>query len=178
MRGLPAVSGGDRLRARRWDAIVLGTALPGLVAAVRLAMHGARLLVIEEETSVTAFPGLREPFLVTGAESGSLLGPCMQALGLPLIDRRRLAPGPLAYQVVLPDARVDVGEPTLTVRELVAWGLAKPDDARALVRELSAAAQAERAAVLAAATAPLRRLPRTARRPAGPIPGPVCNRPR
>lgn len=177
MRGLPAVVGDERLRAKRWDALVLGTALPGLVAAVRLAMHGKRVLVLEEEAAAGAFPGLREPFLVTGAESGSLLGPCMQALGLSLIDRRRLAPGPLAYQVVLPDARIDVGEPSLTARELVAWGLAKPDQARALVRDLAAAVRAERSALLASATEAARRLPRSARRPSGPALHPAAGPP-
>src|SRR3972149_5623246 len=35
-------------RARRGDAIVLGGALPGLVAAIRLGQRGHRVLVVEE----------------------------------------------------------------------------------------------------------------------------------
>jgi len=170
MRGLRSASAAERARARRWDAIVLGGSLPGLVASVRLAMHGARVLVLEEEAARARFNGLREPFLVTGAEAGSVLGACMQAMGLALIDRRRLEPGPLAYQVVLPDARVDFGEPTLTTRELVAWGLADAENARRLVRSLADSADAERSAILvAASSAGSRRSSKVGRAPA---PGP------
>ena len=81
MRGLPSVSTGSQVRARRWDAVVVGTALPGLVAAVRLCMHGARVLVLEEEEAAQSFAGLREPFHLTGAGGSSILGSCLQALG-------------------------------------------------------------------------------------------------
>jgi hypothetical protein len=170
MRGLPSVSAGERQRARRWDAIVLGGSLPGLVASVRLAMHGARVLVLEEEAAREAFPGVREPFLVTGADAGSVLGACMQAMGLALIDRRRLESGPLAYQIVLPDARVDFGEPATTTRELVAWGLADAENARRLVRALGEAALAERSAILVTASAAGVRRNRKPGRAAAPTP--------
>jgi hypothetical protein len=170
MRGLPSVSTGERQRARRWDAIVLGSSLPGLVASVRLAMHGARVLVLEEDASREIFTGLREPFLVTGADAGSVLGACMQAMGMALIDRRRLESGPLAYQVVLPDARLDFGEPTNTIRELVAWGLADAENARRLVRALGAAAEAERSAILVTASAAGARRPGKPGRAAAPAP--------
>lgn len=166
MRSLPAVSPGARVRARRWDALVLGTALPGLVAAVRLAMHGVRVLVLEEEAGARAFAGLREPFHLTGAAGGSLLGVVLQALGMALIDRRRFEAQPVAYQVVLPEARIDVGEPQRLAAELAGWGLAKPDAARNLLRALLESSAAEREALLAAALVPAgRRLPRSAQRP-------------
>ena len=104
MRGLPAIPTGDAIRTRRWDAVILGGALPGLISAVLLGMRGARVLVVEEEAALSGFAGLREPFLLTGAGSHSVLGACLREIGIPLIDQRRIATHPLAYQVALPDA--------------------------------------------------------------------------
>jgi hypothetical protein len=148
VKGLPATETGVSTRTRRWDAVIVGTALPGLVAAVRIGMRGGRVLVLEEEAAEGRFPGMREPFWVSGANKEGVLGSCLRALGVPLIDQRRIEADPMAFQVVLPDARLDVGEPHLCVDEWVAWGLAKPDDARALVRAIGAAAEAERDALL------------------------------
>jgi hypothetical protein len=166
MRGLPSVETSDRFRTRRWDAVVLGGALPGLIAAVRLAMNRARVLVLEETAAAEAFPGMREPFLVSGAKSDGILGQCLRALGIPLIDRQRIASDPLAYQVAFPDARVDVGERLRTSEELVAWSFADPKAADALLKGLGDAAAAERDAMLDAPVvrAP-RRLPLAPRRP-------------
>jgi hypothetical protein len=147
MRGLPVLDASDTIRVRRWDAVVLGGALPGLVAAVVLGMRGARVLILEEEAAVSGFAGLREPFLYTGAGEEGVLGSCLREIGIPLIDRRRIVTETLAYQVVLPDARPEVGEATRTIEELVAWGLAKPDEAQALVRAICQAATAERDAM-------------------------------
>jgi hypothetical protein len=163
MRGLPAIPPSDAIRTRRWDVVILGGALPGLISAVVLGTRGARVLVVEEEAALAGFAGLREPFLLTGASSDSVLGACLRELGIPLIDQRRMTAHPIAYQVALPEARLDVGEPARTTEELVAWGLAKPEEARALVRALSGAAAREREAML---EAPLVRAPR--RRAAGP----------
>ena len=102
MRGLPALEASASQRTRRWDAVVLGGALPGLIAAVRLGMRGARVLVLEEDVALAAFPGLREPFLMTGGDGNGVLATCLRALGVPLIDRRRLAPDASAYQLVYP----------------------------------------------------------------------------
>jgi hypothetical protein len=150
VQGLPAVASGPSTRTRRWDAVILGGALPGLVAAVRMGMRGARVLVLEEEAAAKRFPGLREPFWMSGANKEGVLGACLRALGVPLIDQRRIESDPVAFQVVLPDARIDVGEPHLCVDEWVAWGLAKPEEARALVRAIAGAAEAERDALLEA----------------------------
>jgi hypothetical protein len=157
MRGLPSIEKSNRFRTRRWDAVVLGGALPGLIAAVRLAMNRARVLVLEETAAAEAFPGLREPFLVSGAKSDGILGQCLRALGIPLIDRQRIASDPLAYQVAFPDARVDVGERLRTCEELVAWRFADPEAADALLKRLANAAAAERDAML---DAPVVRAPR------------------
>ena len=151
MKGLPSVEPGTSTRTRRWDAVVVGAALPGLVAAVRLGMQGKRVLVLEEEAVSGRFPGLREPFWMSGAHKEGVLGACLRALGVPLIDQRRIEIDPVAFQVVMPDARIDIGEAPLCVDEWVAWGLAKPEEARALVRALGDAAEAERAALLEAA---------------------------
>ena len=90
MRGLPAVPSSASHRTRRWDALIVGGALPGLVTGVVLAMRGARILVIEEEAAAQGFAGLREPFFTTGAQKGSVLGACLRALGVPLIERNRI----------------------------------------------------------------------------------------
>ncbi|MBW2373759.1 MAG: hypothetical protein JRF70_14600 [Deltaproteobacteria bacterium] len=167
MPDLPA-SGRSHLRARRWDVLVLGGALPGLVTAARLCLAGHRVLVIEEEAAAQTFEPLREPFLLTGAVGPGLLAGVLRDLGVPLIELRRLEQSPLAFQVVTPEARIDVGSPTRTAEELVAWGLAKPDTAQPLLRALVRAAAAEHDAML---TAPVvraggfRRLGRSAAAP-------------
>ncbi len=160
MRGLPAVEASETAHTRRWDAIILGGALPGLVGAVALGMRGVRVLVVEEESSARAYPGLREPLLLTGAGPDGVLGACLNELGIALIDRRRFETHPLAYQVAMRDARVDVGDPTRSAEELVAWGLAKREPAQDLIRALVAAAIAERDAML---DAPIVRVPRRPR---------------
>jgi hypothetical protein len=176
MAGLPAVEASDRFRTRRWDAVVLGGALPGLIAAARLGSHGARVLVLAERAASEAFPGLREPFLVSGGKSDGIMGQCLRALGIPLIDRQRIDSDPLAYQVAFPDARVDVGERHRTCEELASWNFASPEFADALLRGLADAAAAERDAMLEAPVVRSpRRLPLSSRRPstnflAGPPP--------
>jgi hypothetical protein len=138
-----AIAGDAHHRARRWDVLVLGGALPGLVAAIRLGMARHRVLVVEEETAAREPVLAREPFFLTGGDSESLLGACLQALGIPMIDRRGFESTPVAYQVLLPDARVEVGGIAGTAEELSAWGLAKPERAREIVRGLEAASEAE-----------------------------------
>jgi len=142
--------GRGRERTRRWDALVLGGALPGLVTAIVLGQRGARVLVLEEESAARGFPGLREPFFLPGSERDSVLGACLRTLGVPLIDQRRVQIDPVGLQLVLPDARLDVGDASLSASEWVSWGLAKPQLARSLARALGAAADAERRALLAA----------------------------
>jgi hypothetical protein len=54
----------------------------------------------------------------------------------------------VALQIVLPHARLDMGDPLLTVDEWVAWGLAEPEEASAIASALAEASDAERDAML------------------------------
>jgi hypothetical protein len=60
-----------------------------------------------------------------------------------VLDRQRLEVDPIAYQVLLPEARVEVGGTASTAEELVAWGLAKPEEAREIIHALESASEAE-----------------------------------
>jgi hypothetical protein len=130
-------------RARRWDVLVLGSSLPGLVAAIRLGMARLRVLIVEEETAARAPQLSRDPFFLPSTGSETIVGDCLQALGISMTDRREFEVDPTAYQVLLPEARVEVGGTASTAEELVAWGLAKPEAAREIVRALEAASEAE-----------------------------------
>lgn len=143
MKLLPEAQTTPTSRIRRWDAVILGSSLPGLVAAARIGMKGGRVLVLEEKAAGARTDCVRESWWSGGVEKGSVLGACLRELRVPLIDQRRFEPDPLAFQMILPDARVDVGAPSLTVDEWVAWGLAKPDEARALASAILDAAHAE-----------------------------------
>ena len=123
------------LRARRWDVVVLGSALPGLVAATRIAMGKLRVLLIQEEAATQLSPSLSDPFFLPAHRDGPLES-CLRALGLPLIDRRRLRPEAVALQILLPGIRADISRPSVTADELTAWGLAKPDEATRFVGAL------------------------------------------
>ena len=147
---LRSVSREERLGARRWDALVLGSGIHALVAAARLGMAGHRVLLAEEDRAQALFPGLREPFFLAGTRDHGLLDTCLRELTLPLIERRRVEHEHLSLQVVGPDLRLDVAEPGVTAREFVTWGVAKPDVATNIVRSLVEAAEAERRAMLAA----------------------------
>ncbi|MDH3684993.1 MAG: hypothetical protein OEP95_02150 [Myxococcales bacterium] len=167
MRELSLDGPDGRLRARRWDVLVLGGAIPGLVGAVRLGMAGLRVLVVEEDAAARVPAMLRDPFFLAGGGSESVLQRCLTALGVPLIDRRSIEDAEIAFQLLLPNARVDIGLPARTQEELVAWGLAKPELARDVVSGLADAARAEAEELL---RAPIVR--RGARR-AAPTPGPT-----
>ena len=73
MAGLRTVSREERLGGRRWDAVLVGSGISSLVAAIRLGMDGHRVLVVEEERARDAFPALREPFFLAGAREHGLL---------------------------------------------------------------------------------------------------------
>jgi hypothetical protein len=154
MAGLPRIAAADVHRVRRFDALVLGGALPGLVAAIRLAQRGARVLVVEEEAALRAHPGWREPFLLWDAEPAGVLGACLRALAVPLIDQRRLLADDLALQLVMPHARLDWGRAPLAAAELTCWGLSKPDEAISLLRALADAGLRARDALLSGPAAP------------------------
>ena len=141
---IPTLDPSEAPRARRWDALVLGSGLSALVAAARISAAGQRVLVVEEEARATLPAALKEPFFLGGLRDQGLLDATLRALTVPLIDRRRIANERLAYQVLADPIRVDIGQPLATADELVAWGLAKPDEAQQLIRRLVEAAEAER----------------------------------
>jgi hypothetical protein len=147
MRGFAAISSSEAHRVRRWDVLMLGSALPGLVAAVRLGQRGLRVLVLEERAQ-DASDFAREPFLIVDADSHGVLAECLRAMGIALIDQRRFAPEEVALQVCDSDRRVDLGRASHTAEEWTSWGLASRDDAEHWVRALEEAAEAERNALL------------------------------
>ena len=90
MAKLGRVSDAARLRARRWDAIVLGSGLSALIAAARLGAAHHSVLVVEEDAARAQHPVLREPFLLSGLRDEGILYHLLRILNIPLIDRRRL----------------------------------------------------------------------------------------
>lgn len=138
-------------RARRWDALILGSGIAALVAAARIGATGQRVLVVEEEARTKLPPAVREPFFLAGLRDEGILDACLRKLAVPLIDRRRLSTERLAYQIAADPYRLDIGQPVVTAEELVTWGLAKPDDAQTLIRRLIESSEIERALLLEAA---------------------------
>ncbi|MAJ60943.1 MAG: hypothetical protein CBC48_13675 [bacterium TMED88] len=150
MAGLRPAANVQQLRARRWDAIVLGSSIYGLVAAARLGAAGHRVLVVEEERAQSLHPALREPFFLAGSRDEGVLDACLRELHIPLIDRRRISPEPLAWQIVGDDFRMDLGSPKITHQELATWGFCEEEQAGQLVRTLTVATDAERQVMLEA----------------------------
>lgn len=142
---IPTLDASEAPRARRWDALILGSGLSALVAAARICSTGQRVLLVEEGGRVVLPAALKEPFFLAGLRDQGLLDASLRALAVPLIDRRRIATERLAYQVAADPVRLDIGQPVVTAEELVNWGLAKPDEAFTLVRRLVEASEVERA---------------------------------
>ena len=147
---IPLLDSSEAPRARRWDALILGSGIPALVAAARIGAAGQRVLVVEEEARTTLPAAFREPFFLSGLRDEGVLDACLRALTVPLIDRRRFATERLAYQVAADPYRVDIGQPVVTAEELVTWGLAKPDEAQTLIRRLIESSEIERQLLLEA----------------------------
>jgi hypothetical protein len=147
---IPLLNSSEAPRARRWDALILGSGIPALVAAARIGGAGQRVLVVEEEAHSMLPPPLREPFFLAGIRDEGVLDACLRALTVPLIDRRRFAAERLAYQIAADPYRLEIGQPIVTADELVTWGLAKPDDAQSLVRHLIESSEIERQLLLQA----------------------------
>lgn len=154
---IPQLDSSEAPRARRWDALVLGSGISALIAAARIGRSGQRVLVVEEEARTRLPPALREPPFLAGLRDEGVLDATLRLLSVPLIDRRRLQPERLAYQIAADPYRLDIGSPAITADELVTWGLAKPDAAQRLVRHLVEASEIERRLLL---EAPLVRLGR------------------
>ncbi len=145
---LPALDPSEAPRARRWDALILGSGLAALVAAARIGASGQRVLVVEEAARAALPPALKEPFFLAGLRDEGVLDACLRTLTVPLIDRRRVAAERLAFQIAADPVRIDVGQAAVTAEELVAWGLAKPDEAQTLVRDLLESSKVERGVLL------------------------------
>jgi len=147
---IPELDSREAPRARRWDAVVLGSGMRAMVAAARISAAGHRVLVVEESARSALPAALREPFFLGGLRDGGVLDACLRLLTVPLIDRRRIEPERLAYQITADPYRLEVGHPTRTREELVDWGLCDPDAARALVRHVYEASEIERQLLLEA----------------------------
>jgi len=145
---LPALDPSEAPRARRWDALILGSGLSALVAAARIGAAGQRVLVVEEGARATLPAALKEPFFLSGLRDEGVLDACLRTLSVPLIDRRRIAAERLAFQIAADPVRIDIGQAAVTAEELVAWGLAKPDEAQSFVRELLESSRVERSVLL------------------------------
>ena len=66
MAEIPVLDPSEAPRARRWDALVLGSGLRAQAAAARIAAGGLRVLVVEEAARTTLPPAMREPFFLGG----------------------------------------------------------------------------------------------------------------
>jgi len=147
---IPELDPREAPRARRWDALVLGSGVRALVAAARIGARGLRVLVVEEAARTALPPALREPFFLGGLRDQGVLDACLRELSVPLIDRRRIEPERLAYQIAADPYRLDVGQPSVTSEELAAWGICEPEEARTLTRHLREASEIERRLLLEA----------------------------
>src|SRR6266581_2840829 len=131
-----------------YDVIVLGDDLAGLVAATLCARRGMRVLVTETAATLPeryeigpyTLPRAALPFV---GESSPAVRRVVAELNFIQIARRRLALLRPSFQVVLPDARIEVSPDADALgREL---GRELPDERPALEAFLARAAEASRA---------------------------------
>jgi len=110
------------------DVLVLGSCVGGLTVGTYLAHAGIRVVLLEEESLVKRPPVLREPFLLSGLDSGGCARRVIQELAIPLIEQRRIQTEEIALQVLMPHARIDVraGREALA-SEMEAYGVAPRD---------------------------------------------------
>src|SRR5689334_4854574 len=94
-----------------YDVVVLGSDLGATVAGAVLAHRGFRVLVagvpVEERYAIGPYTLPRAPLAVTGIESPTLKR-VIGELNLVQLFRRRLEPNRPAFQLLLPDHRLDV----------------------------------------------------------------------
>jgi hypothetical protein len=112
------------------DLLVVGSSLGGIVTAVYAARAGLRVTLLEEDTIAKQPPLLREPFLFGETGKTGPLDQVLREVGTSPVERRHLARDEPAVQVVLPEARIDLGGGLLPVAtELERYGLAKREEA-------------------------------------------------
>jgi phytoene dehydrogenase-like protein len=106
-----------------YDVVVLGSDLGATVGAAVLAHRGFRVLVAgvpaEERYAIGPYSLPRAPLAFVGIEAPTLKR-IVAELNLVQLLRRRLEPNRPAYQLLLPDHRLDVGDdfPREIAREL------------------------------------------------------------
>ncbi len=101
------------LIGKLFDVTIIGTEPAGLVAGSLLVKRGFSVLVIEVESqklqvkrdgyTLTAFPGL-----FFGFGQGQIFADIFTELGIPFLEKKRFSLAEPAYQVVMPDVRLDV----------------------------------------------------------------------
>jgi phytoene dehydrogenase-like protein len=96
-----------------YDVVILGGDLAATVAGAVLAHRGFRVLVagapVEERYSIGPYNLPRAPLAFVGVESPSLRR-VVAELNLIQLLRRRLEPNRPAFQLLLSDSRIDVGD--------------------------------------------------------------------
>ena len=96
-----------------YDVVVLGSDLAATVGGAVLAHRGFRVLVAgvpaEERYTIGPYSLPRSPLAFVGVETPTLKR-IVGELNLVQLLRRRLEPNRPAYQLLLPDLRIDVGD--------------------------------------------------------------------
>ncbi len=96
-----------------YDVVVLGSDLAATVGGAVLAHRGFRVLMagvpVEERYTIGPYSLPRAPLAFVGIE-GPTLKRIIGELNLVQLLRRRLEPNRPAYQLLLPDHRIDVGD--------------------------------------------------------------------
>src|SRR5207244_3945966 len=94
-----------------YDVVVLGDELAGAIAAAHLARRGFRVLVVcslpVERDTLGPYHLPRAPLALTGLEAPALKR-LLNDLSLLQLLRRRVEPNHPAFQLLLPDHRLDV----------------------------------------------------------------------
>ncbi|MCA1665798.1 MAG: hypothetical protein LC659_16270, partial [Myxococcales bacterium] len=96
-----------------YDVVVLGSDLAATVGGAVLAHRGFRVLMagvpVEERYTIGPYSLPRAPLAFVGIEAPTLKR-IVGELNLVQLLRRRLEPNRPAYQLILPDHRIDVGD--------------------------------------------------------------------